>query len=103
LLKIRNIINLKPFESLPIEMHVNNDKLHYIRKNNKGAFEIVIASIADVNEPETILGTDQNEIIASCCLVEGHITKIVILNSLREIRFFQEGQRTKRQHANISV
>lgn len=39
-------------------MHVNNDKLHFIRKNNKGAFEIVFSSIADLGEPETILGTD---------------------------------------------
>jgi len=40
------------------------------------------------------MGVDPHEVLATACIVEGHESKIVSLNSQREIRIYQEECRT---------
>jgi len=44
-------------DSLPIEMHINHHELVYVRKNDKGAFEINSFDFYS-KDPETVLGTE---------------------------------------------
>jgi len=70
-------------------MHFNSYILHFAKENQKGTFDIIQKDFSQVNEPETVIGTDSYTIIASACLAEGKKTKIVTLNSLREIKVYQ--------------
>lgn len=48
------------------------------------------------------MGVDPHEVLATACIVEGHESKIVSLNSQREIRIYQEECRTQMFFVNIS-
>jgi len=49
-------------------MHFDHYKLHYALKNQKGTFDIIQKDFFTINEPETVIGTDLHEIIASAYL-----------------------------------
>jgi len=89
-------------EALPLDMHLSQYKLYFVTKNQKGTFDIIQIDFSKKDLNETVIGTDYNEIIASACLAEGNNSKIVTLNSLREIKVYQTKEITHTYFANIS-
>jgi len=55
----------------------------------------------ELNDSAEVLGTENNKVIATSCIIEGENTKIVVLNHERQIRIYQKDKEVKEIFANI--
>jgi len=100
---IGNGTALQSRDCLPIEMHVDKYKLFYVRKNIKGAFEIIFINLGYWTVPDNVMATDSSEIIATACITDANEARIVALNKQREIKIYQGTSMIKRFHTNFSL
>jgi len=88
---------------LPLEIQVDKYKLFYVRKNSKGAYEIIFIITNYWTVPDNIIATDSNEILATACIIGSGEAKLVTLNKLKEIKIYQDASMIQRFYMNFSL
>jgi len=100
---IGNGSSIQNRECLPLEIQFDKYKLFYVRKNSKGAYEIIFIITNYWTVPDNIIATDSNEILATACIVGSGEAKLATLNKLKEIKIYQDASMIQRFYMNFSL